>query len=677
MESLRTVFISGAILLVAFAFGVKLYYIQVLTKSYEGEAEKNIVQRIREQPQRGMIFDRNGQLIVANENVYDILVVPKKFQLKDTLQFCQIFGISPAELKENLKKAKEFSPFKPSPFIKQLDVVDFAKVQEHLSNYAGLSYKVRTVRRYVEPILANVLGYVKEIDKNTLEYRKNRGEDYEKGDLIGKAGIEASYEKILRGIPGSRYVVLNVKRIEKGSFRDGQFDTLTRTGNSLQTGIDLDLQRYGEQLMAGKIGSIVAIEPATGQILAMVSFPSYDPNTLTGRGKDVTNNYAKLISNRYTPLFNRAVMAMYPPGSTIKTVQALIGLQMGAIDSTTHFSCVQSIVKCHGHPYNLGVKQSIQYSCNPFYCNVFRKIILHNGQDNPETASKGVKIWREYMLRFGLGKTLDTDLYGEKTGLIPTPEYYDRKYGKSNWYLSNIYSLGIGQGEMMITPLHMANVAAILANRGFYYKPHIVRAIDGDTAKIHPRFLEKQHTGIDKIWFDMIVDGMENVVKAGTARRASIKDVVVCGKTGTAQNPHGEDHSVFIAFAPKENPKIAISVYVENAGFGGTWAAPIASLMIEKYLKKNQTKEEKEKEKPNPSRKHLEEQILKKSFMPKEEIKLAKLDSSQIKLTTLKENKDTNTNKEKGKKPSKPKNSTDSTKTSPLVMLPRDTKLEE
>jgi penicillin-binding protein 2 len=426
--------------------------------------------------------------------------------------------------------------------------------------------------------------------------------------LIGKTGIESTYEKALRGRRGTKYVMVDVKHIVKGSFQNGKFDTLPIVGEELTSSIDLELQQYAELLMKNKIGSIVAIEPATGEILSLVSSPSYDPNLLTGSGKDVSNNYYALVNDKYKPLFNRPVMALYPPGSIIKIVQALIALQEGVIDSTdTRIPCVQDVVKCHAHRSPLGVKGSIQYSCNPFYYRVFNRIIKQGVSDNQtEDTRKGLAKWHQYMTSFGLGHKLGTDLYNEKGGNIPSVAYYDKRFKHGKWRFGNIYSLSIGQGEMGVVPLQMANLAAIMANRGYYYIPHIIKGA-GKENKKNSKYLQRYYTApVKKEYFELIIEGMEDVVRSGTATKAFVKDLTICGKTGTAQNPHGEDHSVFIAFAPKDNPKIAISVYVENAGFGGTWAAPIASLIIEKYLKGKIESEERQK---------MEKEIIEKNFM--------------------------------------------------------------
>jgi penicillin-binding protein 2 len=419
--------------------------------------------------------------------------------------------------------------------------------------------------------------------------------------------MEATYEKELRGGRGTKYLMVNVHNVVKGSFQNGKFDTLPKVGEELVSSIDLELQQYGEMLMGNKIGSVVAIEPSTGEILSLISAPSYDPNLLTGSGKEVSQHYAELVDNEYKPLFNRPTMALYPPGSVIKLVQCLIGLQEGVIDSVnTSIPCVQDVVKCHNHKSPLDVKGSIQHSCNPFYYRVFNRIIRRNESEvNSEDTRIGLANWHKHMTSFGLGHKLNTDLDNEKGGNIPSVEYYDRRFKNQKWRFGNIYSLSIGQGEMGVIPLQMANIAAILANRGYYYTPHIIKSV-GKAIEINPRFKEKHQTTVVAAHFNTVVDAMEDVVKAGTARKAFIKDIAICGKTGTAQNPHGEDHSVFLAFAPRNNPKIAIAVYVENAGFGGVWAAPIASLMIEKYLRGYIADEK---------RKDMEKEVAAKNFM--------------------------------------------------------------
>lgn len=603
--SSRRFIIQFMIVLVALIFITKLFFIQVMNDDYKLEAQNNTVLRQIEHPLRGMIYDRHGKLIVANIPVFDLVVVPKEFKLKDTAAFCRDFAISKEELVDKLKKAREFSWVKPSLLIKHILPEQFADLQDKINNYTGIYADARAVRDYPHRNMANALGYVKEVDKNVLA--KDSSNYYQQSDLIGKTGIEAVYEKELRGRRGVKYSMVDVKRIIKGSFQNGKFDTLPLVGEELVSSIDLELQQYGEMLMQNKIGSVVAIEPSTGEILSMISTPSYDPNLLTGSGKDVSQHYAELVDNEYKPLFSRPTMALYPPGSIIKLVQCLIGLEEGVIDSVqTSIPCVQDVVKCHNHKSPLNVKGSIQNSCNPFYYRVFNRIIRRGESEiNSEDTRKGLANWRKHMVSFGLGNKLQTDLDNEKGGNIPSVEYYDKRFRNQKWRFGNIYSLSIGQGEMGVIPLQMANVAAIMANRGYYYTPHIIKGIGKDKF-LDPRFKIKHQTTVREAHFNTVVDAMEKVVSAGTARKAFIKDITICGKTGTAQNPHGEDHSVFVAFAPRNNPKIAIAVYVENAGFGGVWAAPIASLMIEKYIRRYIA---------DDKRKAMEKDVAAKNFM--------------------------------------------------------------
>ncbi|MCS7017768.1 MAG: penicillin-binding protein 2 [Cytophagales bacterium] len=598
----RRFVIRFAIFAVSFIFLVKLFFLQVLDHEYKAEADNNALLRIVHHAVRGVITDRYGKLLVTNVPVFDIYIIPKDFSLKDTAQFCALFNISKEELIDKYHKAKQHSRHKPSLFLKDLRVEHFAKIRDRMDEFSGLFEKARMVREYPHKSLANALGYVKEVDKKVLEQDKEGY--YKPGDLIGKSGIEASYEHVLRGKRGVTYNYVDVRQVIKGSYRNGAFDTLPENGKTLIASVDLELQQYGELLMQNKIGSIVAIEPATGEILAMISAPSYDPNKLTGSGKEVSQNYAMLVNDVHRPLYNRTLMAPYPPGSILKLVQALIGLQEGVIDTvSTRIPCVQDVVKCHSHPSPLDVRGSIQHSCNPFYHRVFHRIIIQEkAKSYVEDTRIGLAKWAQYLEKFGLGKPLGSDLPSEKSGLVPTVAYYDKKYKGYPWKFGNIYSLSIGQGEIGVLPIQMANLAAIMANRGYYYTPHIIKGI-GEPGNIDPKYRTRHETGIKREFFEYVVSGMEQVVRAGTARRAFIPDLPICGKTGTAQNPHGDDHSVFIGFAPKHNPKIAIAVYVENAGFGGTWAAPIASLMIEKYIRRS------------ISRKYLEEEIIRKNFM--------------------------------------------------------------
>lgn len=570
-----TIFLVGIVLL------IKLFSIQVLDDSFLKKAERNAIQRVVDHPYRGLIYDRNGKLLVYNNPIFDLMLVPKEFELQDTTKFCELFGIEKEALIEGYNAAKKYSWVKPSPLIKQISTTDFAKIQDFLIDYPGLFITTRSVRSYPEPIGSHALGYIGEISGPRLE--KDTTGYYVQGDYVGLSGMERFYENELRGVKGVKYKMVNVRGIDKGSFKDGEYDTASHEGSNITSTIDLELQKYGEYLMQGKTGSVVAIEPKTGEILAMISAPFYDPNELTGA--DFGKNYQKLNTTTTKPLFNRPVMAMYPPGSIFKIVQSLIGLQEGILTSETTYACNRSLVACHNHPSPVDLFGAIRNSCNPYYHQAFRKIINREVSSNTFTDTQiGLDQWRDKVAKFGLGSTLGIDMGGERGGDIPSSQYYDRIYGEGRWKYSTIYSLSIGQGELQVTPLQMANLAAIFANKGYYYTPHLIKAMDGDATKIPAEFQQRHDVGVDAKHFDLIQDAMAAAIY-GTAARAVISDIELAGKTGTAQNPHGEDHSVFIAFAPKNDPKIAIAVYVENAGWGGRAAASTASLMIEKYIR--------------------------------------------------------------------------------------------
>jgi len=574
---LLVIFLLSAVLL------LKLFSIQVLDDSFLKRAESNAIQRVVDHPYRGLVYDRTGKLMVFNNPIFDLMVVPREFNVGDTTRFCELFRISKEDLILGFNAAKSYSQVKPSPLIKQLSTKDFARIQDFLVDYPGLFILTRAVRSYPTPTAAHALGYIGEISAGQLE-RDTITRYYSQGDYVGLSGLEKYYENELRGNKGVKYKMVNVRGMDKGPFKEGEYDTISIAGKNITSTIDLELQRYGELLMAGKTGSVVAIEPKTGEILAMISAPFYDPNQLTGA--EFGKTFQLLNGDNSKPLFNRPIMATYPPGSIFKIVQSLIGLQDGVLTPNSTFACNKSLVACHNHPNPVNLFGAIRNSCNPYYHQAFRQIINREVSSNTfKDTEIGLNAWREKVLKFGLGGPLGIDMSGEKGGDIPSSKLYDRIYGAGHWKYSTIYSLSIGQGEMQVTPLQMANLAAIFANKGYFYTPHLVKAIDGDNKKIPAKFLEKHSAGIDARHFDLIQDAMVEALY-GTANRAVMKDLVIAGKTGTAQNPHGEDHSVFIAFAPKDNPTIAIAVYVENAGWGGRAAASTASLLIEKYIRR-------------------------------------------------------------------------------------------
>lgn len=553
---------------------LRLYQIQVLDSEYKMSAENNAFRHVVQYPSRGVIFDRNGKLIVSNEPSFDLKVVPGTVSPFDTVEFCQLFEIEKKELEEFFKEKN----YRAVTIKKQMLPKTYARVQEHMYKFPGFYIEKRTIRTYTKPVAAHLLGYVGEVNTHELDSDPY----YKMGDYIGKSGIERTYDNYLRGEKGVKILVVDVHGRVQESYKHGRYDTTAYSGNSLTTTLDLDLQEYGESLMVNKIGAIVAIEPATGEILAMVSSPGYDPNLFVGN--ELSVNYAQVSREKNKPLYNRAIKSRYPPGSTFKPVSALIALQENVINNNTVFfisggyNAGSHVVKDHISG-SVDLIMSIQHSSNAFYCNVFKKIITDH---KFETFANAYDNWKQHLHSFGLGVKLGTDFAYEDKGLIFPSSYFDRIYGKGKWNHNTVISLAIGQGELGFTPLQIANMTAAIANRGYYFTPHVVKQIEN--GQIKPEFLYKHYTKIDKKHFDPVIEGMEKVVISGTARLAFVDNLYICGKTGTAQNPHGIDHSIFIAFAPKENPKIAIAVYVENAGYGSTWAAPIASLMIEKYL---------------------------------------------------------------------------------------------
>lgn len=569
--------ILGIFTVVVLIFMIRLFYVQVVNESYTVSANNNVLRYMVDYPARGMIYDRNGRILAFNQAVYDLMVIPRQVKEMDTVAFCNLLDISIESFREKFEKARAFSRIKASIFEKQISAETYATFQEKLYQFPGFYVQPRTLRKYPDNTAAHVLGYIGEVNDELIA----KNPYYRQGDYIGISGVEQSYEKELRGKRGVRIVMVDVFNREKGSYKNGEYDTIAVAGENLVSTLDGELQAYGEQLLQNKIGSLVAIEPQTGEILALISSPGYDPNLLVGRVR--SKNYSMLLKDPLKPLFNRAMMAYYPPGSTFKLTNALAAMQEDILfPSTTYphsFVVGSKSVKCHPHP-PVALEGAVQYSCNPYFCNSFRSFV-----DNKKFGSSenGYRKWRDYMMSFGIGKKIGVDMPHELKGLIPSTDYFDKYYGKGRWKASTIYSLGIGQGELGITPLQMANIICVIANKGYYYTPHVIKDIGGK--KNTSRNLAEKHiVPIDARHFEVIHDGMQKVVEAGTARVARLDSIKVLGKTGTAQNPHGKDHSLFVAFAPRENPKIAIAVMVENAGFGATWAAPVASLLMEKYL---------------------------------------------------------------------------------------------
>ena len=579
----RPYIIGGFISVIIIIFIVRLFSIQVVDDSFKTSSENNVIRKETDHPRRGLIYDRNNELIVYNEAAYDLMITPNQASNIDTNLICSLLSIDTLALKKRLEKASRYSMYKSSVFMKQISVETYTKLQENMFLMPGFYVQARTLRKYPYSTASHLLGYVGEVNKSII--KKNRY--YREGDYIGVSGIEKAYEDKLKGIKGEKLLLKDVHNNIKGSFKNKKFDTKSIPGKNLTSSIDIFLQNYGEQLMKNKRGSIVAIEPSTGEILCLVSAPNYDPNTLVGRKR--SENYSVLNNDSINkPLFNRAALAQYPPGSTFKLINALIGLQEKVIKSSTRFECDDGFIygeekrkmKCHEHRSPLNLEESIANSCNAYFCNVYKSII-----ENYTTTYEGYDAWRNYVVSFGLGNWLNNDLPTGQKGFVPNKNYYDRIYGKKRWKSLTNLSLSIGQDALLTTPIQMANMTAAIANRGYYYTPHIIKEIENDS--IESRFKTKIYTEIDSSYFDIVIKGMQEVVEnkeLGTSNVAKMDNVTVCGKTGTAQNPHGEDHSIFIGFAPKDKPKIALAVYVENGGWGSTWAVPIGSLMIEKYI---------------------------------------------------------------------------------------------
>lgn len=574
----RKYIIGSIILFVALIYLSQLFRLQVIDQSAKSLSTRNVLKTETRFPARGLIYDRNNKLIVYNKAAYDLSVVPREIEPFDTLDLCNTLNISKEKLIDRLTAARRYSRYKQYVILSQLTALDYARLQEKMYRYPGFYVQQRTQRSYNYHHAGHVLGYIGEVNNNDIKL----DDYYYQGDYIGKTGLEKTYEDALRGIKGKRFLLVDSKGAIKGSYQEGGADIMPVPGKDLVLSLDIDLQVYGEKLMQNKLGSIVAIEPSTGEILAFISSPEYDPSILVGRQRG--ENYTALATDTLKPLNNRALQGVYPPGSTFKLVNAAIGLQTGAINEHTRFSCegpVSYPIKCtHFHQSPLGVVTAIETSCNPFFYKTFKQIVEGPGV----TTRVGYQRWYDYVTHFGFGDRLGIDLPYELKGNVPKIDYFDRYYGKTGWKAITVRSLAIGQGELLVTPLQLANEAVIMANRGFYYRPHLVKSIESEN--IEDQYQEKMNTGVAPEYFEKVIDGMSLVYtgEIGTARYYRNDTIPMFGKTGTVQNPFGEDHSVFLAFAPRVNPKIAICVIVENAGYGSTWAAPMATLMMEKFI---------------------------------------------------------------------------------------------
>lgn len=579
--SRKYLFIS-AVIIVGLILTARLLYLQVLQDAYQQFAEDNYLQKKIVYPTRGLIYDRNRNILVANKTVYDIMVTPSKVGNIDTAKFCNILGISRQSYNKRMSEAKKYSYYRASVFLKQLSEKRYARLQERKYAFSGFYARPRTTRTYPHKVAPHTLGYMGEITRKQLS---RKGDFYDQGDYVGVSGLEKQYENLLRGKKGSRYVVVDALNRQQGSYLEGEMDVPAKPGKDIITTLDLDLQAYGEELMKGKVGSVVAIEPETGQVLAMVSSPSYDPNKLVGR--DRAENFRKLTKNVKNPLFNRTITATYPPGSTFKPLMAILGLQDSVLRESTRIPCnfgtyISGMrIGCHEHAAPANLHYSIVNSCNSYYVHTFKRFLE---QERFDSVDQAFDQWYNYIKAFGLGEPLGIDLPNEQSGNLPKSSYYNNVYGEHAWGASTIISLGIGQGEITTTGLQLANAATAIANRGFYVTPHIANYVNKRDQKVQQKFT-KYNLPFDSSSVEPVVEGMRGVVKEGTGRYyGQVPGVKVCGKTGTAENPHGDDHSLFIAFAPKDDPEIAVGAIVENSGYGSVWAAPINTLMIEQYL---------------------------------------------------------------------------------------------
>lgn len=586
----RRFVIGGAVIVIVLIFIVRLFFLQIIDNDYKAWADSNAFLKRTVYPARGIMYDRNGKLLVYNQPAYDVMLVMREIQPFDTLDFCHILGITKEQFLNRIQAIKNrrlnpgYSSYTPQVFMTQLSAQECGVLQEKLYKFPGFYVQNRTIREYAYPNAALLLGNVGEVNKRDLE----KDSYYTIGDNSGRTGIESSYEKYLRGEKGVEILLRDAHGRIQGRYEEGKHDVAPVSGKNLKLSIDIELQAYGEKLMQNKLGGIVMIEPETGEVLCMVSSPTYDPSLLVGRIRG--KNYAALQKDPLKPLFNRPLMAQYPPGSTFKPTQGLIFLQEDVITADTRFTCAHGYTyrggkpACHGHPSPLPLVGALATSCNSFF--PWGLHYLLDDRLRYPSVQQAFDVWKDYMVSMGYGYRLGIDLPGEKRGYIPNSKVYDKIY-RGRWNSSTVISIAIGQGEILATPLQICNLAATIANRGFFITPHVVKEIQ-DTP-LDSLYTERRYTGVDTKYYPLIAEGMRGAVIGSawgaTCRGANLPDIEVCGKTGTAENPHGKDHSIFMGFAPYEHPKVAIAVFVENAGFGATYAVPIGRLMIEKYLR--------------------------------------------------------------------------------------------
>lgn len=595
----RKYVIGGFIIVIFIIYVIRLAGLQLGDDKYKIYADNNAFLNKVIYPSRGLIYDRNGELIVYNQPAYDVMMIPRDVENFDTVDFCRTLDITVEQLRKrfyDMRHTPGYSSYTPQRLITHLSAQDYGKLQEKLYRYPGLFIQKRILRQYNHSTAANVLGNIREVSPKDIE----RDPYYQRGDYIGDLGVEKSYDEYLRGVKGVEILLRDALGRIQGRYLNGAHDIAPVSGKNLKLSIDLELQQYAESLMVNKIGAVVAIEPKTGEILALVSSPTYDPTLLVGRQRG--ESYRNLLNDKYKPLFDRALMAAYPPGSTFKPSQGLILLEEGIINLSTTYPCYKGFISgglrvgCHAHGSPLNLKPALQTSCNAFFCWGFKAMIDRRSKYG--TSAEAFEVWKNHLVSLGYGYRLGVDLPGESRGFIPNAKFYNKIYGEGRWSANTIISVAIGQGEILATPLQIANLCATIANRGWFITPHVVKEIQ-DTV-IAEEYRTRRYPTIDAKYFDDVAEGMRMAVTGGTCRMANLPGIEVCGKTGTAQNPHGRDHSAFIGFAPYHNPKIAVCVYVENAGFGATYGVPIGSLVIEKFLNDS----------ISPSRKYIEQNML-------------------------------------------------------------------
>ncbi len=584
----RKYVIGGFIVVVVAIYLCKLFDLQILDDKYSEIAVSNARSTKVTHPSRGQIYDRNGNLVVYNEPAYDLVLVPKDVQEFDTTTMCKILQLKRADFEllwKNMsdpKKNKNYSATTPQPLVQNLDSTTYGRLQEILYRFPGFDISQRIIRRYNYVAAANVLGDIREVNAEDIE--RDSDNYYMPGDYTGDLGVEKSYEKYLRGVKGKEILIRDARGKIKGRYNDGKDDVQPVAGKDLQLSIDIELQQFGEKIMRGKRGAIVAIEPKTGEVLALVTSPCYDPALLVG--KDRGKNYAKLVSDPSKPLFDRAIMAAYPPGSTFKPSQGLIFMQEGITNLSTSYPCYRGYINkglkvgCHGHGSPISLQPALATSCNGYFCWGLYYMLKNHKYENLDSA---FTVWKNYMVEMGYGYKLNIDLPAESRGFIPNAKFYNEHLGEGKWGANTVISIAIGQGEIMATPLQIANLSATIANRGYYFTPHVVKQIRD--VGISKEYTQQHRPRINREYYENVVTGMRMAVTGGTCKGANLPGLDVCGKTGTVQNPHGRDHSVFMGFAPKEDPKIAICVYVENAGFGAQVAVPLGAMVLERYLR--------------------------------------------------------------------------------------------